>query len=66
MVCRSRGRDGCCDGRGAKHGSRVCDYASVRTAAWHPGTAAFPGPAGLVWCKNSWGSSWAWPWAAEA
>lgn len=64
-MCRRRGRDGCCDGHGAKHGSHVRDCVSARTVAWHRGIAAFPGPAGSVWCKSSWGSSWAWPWAAE-
>jgi len=61
-ACRRSGRGDCCgrDGcgvtRGLRAGGRVRE--NVRTAGWSRGTAAYPGPAGLVWCRSSLVSSW--------
>lgn len=68
-ACPTSGRGGCCGGRGGRGvtgglrvGERVGE--SARTAGWSRGTAACPGPAGSVWCRSSWASSWVSPWAA--
>lgn len=68
-ACPTSGRGGCCGGRGGRGvtgglrvGERVRE--SARTAGWSRGTAACPGPAGSVWCRSSWASSWVSPWAA--
>lgn len=65
-VCPTSGRGGCCGGRGVTGGLRVGERVreSARTAGWSRGTAACPGPAGSVWCRSSWASSWVSPWAA--
>lgn len=70
-ACQMSGHGGCCDGRGGRgvtRGSRAggCVRESARTVGWSRDTVACPGPAGLGWCRSSWGSSWAWPWAAVA
>jgi len=66
-ACQMSDRDDCCGGCDdcdvAGVSGRV--HASVRTGGWSRGTAACPGSAGSVWCRNSWASSRASPWAAE-
>lgn len=57
------GHDGCGVACGFQVGGRVCE--SARTVGWTRGTAACPGPVGLVWCRSSWVSSRGSLWAAE-
>lgn len=57
-VCWTSDRGGCCGGcggRGVTCGFRVGGRVrgSARTAGWSRGTAACPGPAGLVWCMSN-------------
>lgn len=68
--CWMNGRGDCYDGHdgcGVTCGFRVGGHVreSVRTVGWSRGTVACPGPAGSVWCRSSWESSWALPLAAE-
>ena len=66
-ACQTSGRGDRYDGRDGRGVTRVGGHGreSARTAVWSRGTAECPGPAGSVWCRSSWVSSWASPLVAE-